>query len=57
MINAFVFAGLPTTIILVVVLAFSLIIFPCTLNIFALSNNKSARCMPLDLGLAPTNNM
>ena len=56
-IRAFVFAGFPTTIIFEVFLALLSIISACLWKIFALSNNKSALCIPFDLGLAPTSRM
>jgi len=54
-IKAFVFAGLPTTKTLTVLLALSPKALPYSIKILAFSFNKSALSIPGPLGLAPTN--
>ena len=53
-INAFVFAGLPTTKTLTFLFAQALIAFPWIEKIPALPMSKSLRSMPGPLGFAPT---
>lgn len=46
--------GLPTTSTFAVLLALSLMYFPVSMNMLALSFNRSPRSIPGPLGLAPT---
>lgn len=54
-IKQFVLAGLPTTSVLTLRLAYSLSAFPWGINILAFSSNKSPLYIFFPLGLAPTN--